>query len=65
MLGVKVYINFTTLLNTSVVRIKGTTDPNSVNVYEMLDGRKFRHRYGDGAVKLAIKILRRTKEPER
>ena len=64
MLRVRISINFTDLLDTNVVRIKGGTHPNDINTYELPDGRTFKHRYGDGAVSLAQKILRRIKEPK-
>lgn len=64
MLRVRIEINFDTILDTCVVRTNGGSNPNDMNTYELPDGRTFKHRYGDGAVKLAIKILRRTKEPE-
>jgi len=63
MLRVRISINFTDILDTNVVRIKGGTQPDDINTYEMLDGRTFKHRYGDGAVSLAMKLLRRIKEP--
>ena len=62
MLWVQVGINFEKLLDSHVVRIKGGTKPDDINTYQLPDGRTFKHRYGDGAIKLAIKILRRTKE---
>jgi len=64
MLRVQIHINFTSILDTRVVRIAGDAEPDSLNTYEMPDGTTFKHRYGDGAVKLAIKMLRRLKEPK-
>lgn len=64
MLRVQIHINFTSILDAHVVRVKGGTDPNGMNTYQFPDGRRFKHRYGDGAVKLAIKMLRRIKEPK-
>lgn len=64
MLRVRLHINFTPILDTHVVRIQGGCEPDDINTYEMIDGRKFKHRYGDGAIKLAIKMLRRLKEPK-
>ena len=63
MLRVRISINWLDIVDTYVVRIKGGTRPDDINTYEFKDGRKFKHRYGDGAVKLAIKILRRTANP--
>lgn len=64
MLRVIIKINFTDIVDTHVVRIAGDTGRNSLNTYRLPDGRTFKHRYGDGAVKLAQKILRRLKEPK-
>ena len=63
MLKVMININFANILTTHVVRIAGGTRPNDINTYELPDGRTFEHRYGDGAIKLAIKVLQHTKEP--
>ena len=60
----QIHINFTPILDTHVVRIEGGMEPDDVNTYEMPDGVTFKHRYGDGAIKLAIKILKRLKEPK-
>lgn len=64
MLRVQIFVNFTPLVDTHVVRITGGTAPNDLNTYQLLDRRKLKHRYGDGAIKLAMKILRRIKEPK-
>ncbi len=58
MLRVRIDINFTNILDLHAVRIKGDSRPHTVNTYQMPDGRKIKHRYGDGAAKLAIKMLR-------
>lgn len=63
MLRVIIKINFDTIVDTHVVRVKGGTSRSSMNAYRLPDGRTFKHRYGDGAVKCAIKLLRRTQEP--
>ncbi len=63
MLRVRIDINWTNLLDTHAVRIKGGSDHDDLNTYQLPDGQKFKHRYGDGAVKLAIKMLRRVSEP--
>jgi hypothetical protein len=63
MLRVIIKINFTTILDTNVVRIKGGCKPDGINTYELPDGRTFKHRYGDGAAKCAIKLLKMTGEP--
>lgn len=63
MLRVRISINWLDIVDTNAVRIKGGTRPNDINTYQLPDGRTFKHRYGDGGVALAMKILRRTKEP--
>lgn len=65
MLRVQIHINFTNLLDTHVVRVAGSSEPNSMNTYELPNGKRFKHRYGDGAVKLAIKMLQRHAEPHK
>lgn len=63
MLRVRISINWLDTVDTHVVRIKGGSKPNDINIYQFPDGRSFKHRYGDGAVKLAQKILDRTPNP--
>lgn len=63
MLRVRISINWTDIVDTHVVRVEGGCKPDDINTYQFQDGRTFKHRYGDGAVKLAMKILRRIKEP--
>jgi hypothetical protein len=64
MLRVRIHVNFTPILDTNVVRVEGGSSPDDLNTYEMPDGRRFKHRYGDGAVKLAIEMLKRIEEPK-
>lgn len=64
MLRVRVDINLVNLIDTHVVRVAGGTDPDDLNTYCLPDGRRLKHRYGDGAASLAIKILCRTQEPQ-
>lgn len=62
MLRVRISINFLDIVDTNAVRIEGGSKPDDINTYRLPDGRTFKHRYGDGATILAMKILRRTKE---
>jgi hypothetical protein len=62
MIRVQILINFTPIADYRAVRVKGGTHPDDVNTYQLEDGRRFKHRYGDGAIVLSQKILRRVKE---
>lgn len=62
MLRVRISINSTDVLDTHVVRIAGGSRPDDINTYLFPDGRTVKHRYGDGAKKLAQKILRKVKK---
>lgn len=65
MLRVRIDINYRNLFDLAVVRIEGDTRPNSVNTYRLDDGTFIKHRYGDGAVKLALRMLKKlAKEPK-
>lgn len=68
MLSVYIKINEYTIKHLHAVRVEGTTEPDSINSYQQvvydkdggLDGyleNFISHRYGDGAEKLAIKML--------
>jgi hypothetical protein len=61
MLIVKIYVNATPVREGYAVRIKGDTNPDSINTYQLHDGSIVKHRYGDGATKLAKKILKKVK----
>lgn len=61
MLFVKIYVNDCCVREGSTARIKGDTKPNSINTYLLHDGSKVKHRYGDGATKLAKKVIRKMK----
>lgn len=63
MLIVRIYVNSDHIGTVTARRIKGDTKPNSVNTYLIDEGRKtIKHRYGDGAAKLAQKMLKYLKE---
>ncbi len=58
MLIVEIYVNAELIGKETAVRIKGNTDPESVNTYELSDGTIINHRYGDGAAVLAEKMMK-------
>lgn len=58
MLIVRLYVNSTHIGTETAVRIKGGTEANDINTYRLSDGHKIKHRYGDGAAKLAEKMMR-------
>lgn len=58
MLIVEIYVNATLIGKETARRIKGDTDPNSINTYELSNGKRIKHRYGDGAAKLAEKMMK-------
>lgn len=58
MLFVDLYINQRCLGRLGAQRIKGDECPDSINTYRLDDYTEIKHRYGDGAEKLAIKILK-------
>lgn len=65
MLTVFIFINEHEIIRTEARRIKGSADKDSQNLY-LVDGESsLGHRYGDGAVVLAIKMLKRRLKTER
>lgn len=59
MLRVSIYVNSTFIGEEIAVRIKGDTNPNSINTYLLnSNNKKIKHRYGDGAAKLAEKMMK-------
>lgn len=65
MLIVRLYVNDSHIGTATAIRIKGGTDPDDVNTYMLSDQSTIKHRYGDGAAKLAEKMMRhlhKTKE---
>ena len=59
MLRVSIYVNSTFIAEEIAVRIKGTAHADSVNTYHLnSNGKKIKHRYGDGAAKLAQKMMK-------
>ncbi len=53
MLVVEIYVNSQLIGKETAVRIKGNTKPDSVNTYQLSDGTKIKHVYGNGAARLA------------
>lgn len=58
MLIVEIYVNSNLIGKETAVRIKGGTHPNDRNTYELGDGTLLKHRYGDGAAKLAERMIK-------
>lgn len=58
MLIVRMYVNSEHIGTVTACRIKGSTDPDSINTYRIDNSEiLIKHRYGDGAAKLAQKML--------
>lgn len=60
MISVVIYINNVPILARSARRVDG--EPGELCTYKVDDGRTIRHRYNNGAAKLAIRILEGVKE---
>lgn len=58
MISVRIFINQDQIAQYDAIRIKGNTGPKTINTY-LMDGTEdtIKHRYGDGAEKLALKML--------
>jgi hypothetical protein len=56
---VKIFVNQHEIIDTHVVRTSGT--PPGYCYYTCPDGVVIKHKYSDGAAKLAIKMLKRIK----
>ena len=57
MIHIDIRINHEPIRTLSARRIYGGTGPDSINTYEMTGFPDIRHRYGDGAEVLALKML--------
>jgi len=57
MLIVEIFVNNTLIGKETALRIKGGTDVDDVNTYELSDGTLLKHRYGDGAARLAERMM--------
>lgn len=63
MLIVRMYVNAEHIGTVTARRIKGDMNPDSINTYLIDEGTTtIKHRYGDGAAKLAQKMLKHIKE---
>lgn len=57
MISVHIKINRKEIRTLSAYRIKGDSNPDTINTYEMTGCENIKHRYGDGAEVLAKKML--------
>jgi len=56
-------VNNTLIGTETAVRIKGGMKPDNINTYRLgSSGKEIKHRYGDGAAKLAEKMMRNLKK---
>jgi len=62
MLIVEIYINDRLIGKETALRIKGDTNPNSINTYQLSNGKLIYHKYGDGAAVLAGKMMKNLKK---
>ncbi len=58
MLIVRLYVNSIYIGIETAVRIKGGTKKDDINTYRLSDGSLLKHRYGDGAARLAEKMMK-------
>lgn len=58
MLRVEIWVNSRHIGTETAVRIIGSTNPDSINSYRLSDECVIKHRYGDGAAKLAERMMR-------
>ena len=58
MLIVEIFVNSTLIGKETALRIKGGTNPTDINTYELSDGTLLKHKYGDGAARLAEKMMK-------
>lgn len=59
---VRLYVNSEHIGTVWARRIKGGMNPDDLNTYELSNGKKIKHRYRDGAVKLTEKIMKNISE---
>lgn len=63
MLIVEIYVNNTKIGEETALRIKGGMNPDDLNTYLLgSNGKKIKHRYGDGAAVLAEKMMKNLKK---
>lgn len=62
---VRIYVNNEHIGTESAVRIKGGAQANDINTYKLgTNGKYIKHRYGDGAIALAEKMMKNLKKQE-
>ena len=57
MLIVEIFVNSTLIGKETARRVLGNTEPETLNTYELSDGTLIKHKYGDGAAKLAERMM--------
>lgn len=57
MLRVEISVNGKVIGSETALRIKGGDDSEDINTYLLNDQSTIKHRYGDGAAKLAEKMM--------
>ena len=58
MLIVEIYVNERLIGKETAVRVKGEALPDSINTYRLSDGMEVKHKYGDGAARLAELMMK-------
>ncbi len=58
MLIVEIYIGDRLIGKETALRVKGDMQPNTRNTYQLSDGTEIKHRYGDGAARLAELMMK-------
>lgn len=57
MLYVEISTQNREIVTLTAQRVSGGSDPDDLNVYKLCDGTFIKHRYGDGAMVLAGKMI--------
>lgn len=57
MLIVEIFVNNTLIGKETARRVLGNDKPETMNTYELSDGTLVKHKYGDGAAKLAERMM--------
>ncbi len=65
MLIVRIYVNSELIGSASAIRVKGGTDPDDINTYLLDDQSTIKHRYGEGAAKLAERMMKHLHKTKR
>lgn len=58
MLIVEIFVNDKLIGKETALRIRGGTKPSDINTYQLSDGCTIKHKYGDGAAKLAERMMK-------